>query len=126
VPLKKFSILLALGLALLAADKKGEIEILEASAHRGESTISIEGRLRNISEKPLRRLTLLIDFMAPGRQVVTTQRARIDEEILPVGDESVFRLELKAPPRAVEFQFNAVDDRGRDQRVANPGPFPIE
>jgi hypothetical protein len=123
---KKLAILVTLALALAAADKKGDVEILEASGHRGETTISIEGRLRNTSDKPLRRLTLLIDFMAPGRQVVTTQKARIDEEILPIGEESVFRLELKAPPRSVEFQFNAEDDRGRDQRVVNPGPFSIE
>jgi hypothetical protein len=124
---KKLSTLLVLALALAtAADKKGDVEVLEAAGHRGEQTISIEGRLRNTSEKPLRRLTLLVDFMAPGRQVVTTQKAPIDEEILPPGEESVFRLELKAPPRAVEFQFNMVDAAGRDQRVVNPGPFPIE
>jgi hypothetical protein len=126
VLVKKFALLLVLALALAAADKKGDLEIIEVSGHRGEITISIEGRLRNTSDKPLRRLTLVIDFMAPGRQVVTTQKARIDEEILPVGEESVFRLEVKAPPRSVEFQFNAEDDRGRDQRVVNSGPFPIE
>jgi hypothetical protein len=120
------TLIFALAAISNAADKKAAIEIVEASAHRGENTISIEGRLRSANDKPIRGLTLLIDFMAPGRQVVTTQKARIDEEILAPGDESVFRLELKAPPRSVEFQINAVDGSGRDQRVGNSGPFPID
>jgi hypothetical protein len=120
---------LALAVGLIAAEKKRkppEVQILEASAHRGESNISVDGRLRNSGEKPIKELTLLFDFMAPGRQVITTQKGAIDEEVLEPGAEAAFHMELNAPPRSVEFQINAEDGSGRDLRVANPGPFTIE
>ena len=112
-----------------AADKKKkppDVQIVEASAHRGESKVSLDGRLRNSSEKPIKALMLLFDFMAPGRQVVTTQKAPIDEELLEPGKEAAFHMELNDPPRSVEFQINAADGSGRELRVAGAGPFPIE
>src|SRR5438093_423894 len=77
-------------------------------------------------EKPIKQLTLLFDFMAPGRQVITTQKAAIDEERLEPGKEAVFHMELNDPPRSVEFQINAADGSGRELRIAKAGPFPIE
>jgi len=119
----------ALVLTSTAADKKKkppDVQILEVSAHRGESKVSLDGRLRNSGEKPIKALMLLFDFMAPGRQVVTTQKAPIDEEVLEPGKEAVFHMELNAPPRSVEFQINAADGSGRELRVTGAGPFPIE
>src|SRR5436189_813535 len=71
--------IIALALGSTAADKKKkppDVEIIEATARRGESKISLDGRLRNSGEKPIKALMLLFDFMAPGRQVVTTQKDR--------------------------------------------------
>lgn len=122
-------LVVALAVTSIAAEKKRkppDIEVLEASGRRGESKVSVDGRVRNTGEKPIKGLTLLFDFMAPGRQVVTTQKAAIDEEILEPGKEAAFHMELNAPPRSVEFQINATDGTGRELRVAKPGPFPIE
>ena len=122
-------LVVALAVTSIAAEKKRkppDIEVLEASGRRGESKVSVDGRVRNTGEKPIKELTLLFDFMAPGRQVVTTQKAAIDEEILEPGKEAAFHMELNAPPRSVEFQINATDGSGRELRVAKPGPFPIE
>src|SRR5437867_9144106 len=48
----------ALALSSTAAEKKKkkapDIEIVEVSAHRGESKISLDGRLRNTGEKPIK------------------------------------------------------------------------
>ena len=80
--------MLALAGASAGADKKPkppDIEVLEASAHRGEARISVDGRVRNSGEKPIKELTLLFHFMAPGKQVVTTQKGRIEEEVLGGG-----------------------------------------
>ena len=120
-------LLLVVGSA--AADKKKkppDVDILAASARRGESKISLEGKLRNSGEKPIKTLMLLFDFMAPGRQVVTTQKAPIDEEVLEPGQEAVFHMELNDPPRSVKFQINAADGSGRELRVAHGGPFAID
>jgi len=114
---------------LTAAEKKPkppDLEILEASAHRGESNISVEGRIRNTGEKRIVQLILSFTFLAPGKQPLTTQKARIEEELLDKGQEATFRMELKAPPRSVEFTIDAADRGGHDLRVGKPGPFPIE
>jgi len=127
---KRLQFILVVSLALFstAADKKKppDVQILEASARRGERKVSLEGRLRNSGEKPIKALMLVFDFMAPGRQVVTTQKAPIDEELLDPGAEAVFHMELNDPPRSVEFQINAAEGSGRELRVAGGGPFPIE
>jgi len=122
-------LLLSLAIASTAAEKKKkppDVEVVEASAHRGDVTVTVDGRVRNSGEKPIKKLMLLFDFMAPGRQVVTTQKGAIDEELLAPGQEAAFHVELNAPPRSVEFQINAADGSGRELRVAKGGPFSIE
>src|SRR5437867_1056180 len=131
VYVKTLRVILALALAagVIAAEKKKkppDLEVVEASAHRGETKISIDGRVRNSGEKPLKKLMLIFDFMAPGRRVITTQKGPLDEELLERGAEAAFHMELNDPPRSVEFQINAADGSGRELRVAKPGPFPIE
>ena len=115
--------------ALSGAEKKPkppDVEVVEASAHRGETRISLEGRVRNSGEKPIKKLTIVFHFMAPGKHVITSQSASVDEELLAPGEESVFHMELNDPPRSVEFQIGAADGSGRELRVGKPGPFPIE
>ena len=129
--MKTLQVILVLALAVVstAAERKKkppDVEVVEASAHRGEIKVSVDGRIRNSGEKPIKQLMLVFDFMAPGRQVITTQKAPIDEELLDPGKEAVFHMELNAPPRSVEFQINASDGAGRELRVAKSGPFPIE
>src|SRR6185436_16486510 len=78
-------LILALAAAPAGAQKKvkpPDVEVLEASAHRGERTILVDGRIRNTGEKAIKELTLLFHFMAPGRQVVTTQKGQIEEPLL--------------------------------------------
>ena len=130
--MKTLRVILALAIlvaASVAADKKKkppDVEVLEASAHRGEVKISVDGRIRNSGEKALRELTLFFDFQAPGNQVVATHKGAIDEDTLEPGQEASFHMEANAPPRSVSFQINAEDGSGRSLRVAKPGPFPIE
>ncbi|MGH9661448.1 MAG: hypothetical protein ACRD96_23075 [Bryobacteraceae bacterium] len=127
------ALLLALALdASLAQDRKKrapkppDLEVVEASAHRGQGTIALDGRVRNSGVRPISGLVLIFDFMATGRAVITTQKARADDEYLEPGAESVFRVELKDHVRAVSFQIQAADKDGRELTVAKTGPFPIE
>jgi len=125
-------VLLGLSLSLSAAEKKRkspkppDISILQTAAHRSEGKIALDGRIRNSGEKTIEGLVLLFDFMAPGRSVITTQKSRIDEEVLAPGEEAVFHVELNDPVRAVEYQLAAVDRADRELRVANAGPFVID
>jgi hypothetical protein len=128
---KTLRVILALTLVVtsVAAQKKKkppDLEVLEASAHRGESKVSVDGRVRNSGEKPIKELILLFDFQSPEKQVVATEKGAIDEEVLLPGQEAAFHMEANAPPGSIAFQINAADGAGRDLRVAKAGPFPIE
>jgi hypothetical protein len=102
------------------------IQIMETTALRGEETISLDGRVRNIGEKPIEHLIVLFDFLAPGGPVLTTQRFEVEEGLLEPGQEAVFRAQVTDPVRAVRYRLNATDRLGRDFQVTNPGPFVIE
>lgn len=126
---KGLLILVLAALCASGADKKRkppDVEVVDAAGHRSEGSVTIEGRVRNTGEKPIKGMVLLFDFMASGRAVIATQKIALDDELLEPGKESTFRVQTNDPVRAVEFQLNAVDESGRDLRVAKAGPFPIE
>ncbi len=123
---------LGMALCLSGAEKKKkgpkppDLDILEVAAHRSEEQIAIDGRVRNTGERAIRGLVLYFDFMAPGKAHLTTQNSPLENELLEPGQDAMFRVALKDPPRAVEFLINAMDAEGRDLRVSKPGPFVIE
>ena len=113
---------------LFPQQKKGkaEVSVLSATAYRQEGIIRLDGRVRNSGEMPVHQLILAFDFMAAGRQVITTQKGPVEAEVLEPGEETEFHLKLRDPVRAVEFRMNAEDGSGRDLKVLKGGPFPIE
>ncbi|MEO7651226.1 MAG: hypothetical protein ABIZ80_12215 [Bryobacteraceae bacterium] len=125
-----FLLCLIAGLSLPGADKKkpkpAEVLVVEATARRDGDVIKMDGRIRNSGEKPIQGLILSFDFFAPGKTPLTTQKGAVDDEIIEPGKEASFRMELGDIGRAVSFKINAFDEGGRDLKVTNPGPFPIE
>lgn len=123
--------LLIAAASLRAAEKKKKpkpaaVEVLEARAQRGERRLALDGRVRNSGERPIEGLVLIFDFFADGRTPLVTQKAPIDEETLGQGQEAVFRMELNAPPRAVEFRIQAEDKDRRELNIVKAGPYSIE
>ena len=106
--------------------KPPDLQILKVEVHRTDSGISIDGKIRNTGEKPLAGVVLLIDFLAPGKEVLTTKNGPVESELLAPGDEADFRLQINDQNRAVHIRFNAEDKDKRDLRVENAGPFTIE
>jgi hypothetical protein len=106
--------------------KPPDLEVLEATGHRTEDKVLVDGRVRNSGEKPIKELTLLFNFLAPGNDAIATEKGAIDQDLLAPGDEASFHMEAKAPPRAVQFQIEAQDGSGRELRLAKAGPFTIE
>jgi hypothetical protein len=102
------------------------MEVLETSAHRTEGVISLDGRVRNSGDRPIEKLVVLFDFLAPSGGVVTTQRFEVDEPVLEPGAEAVIRGQVTDPVRAVRYRVNATDKLNRDFVVTNRGPFVIE
>lgn len=110
------------------ADKKKqpEVQVVETAGRRTDGIIALDGRVRNSSGKPIKRLILIFDFLAPGKKVISTQKYSVDEEELEPGAESVFRVKLVDHVRAVSYRLAAADEAGHDFRVGNAGPFFIE
>jgi hypothetical protein len=108
------------------ARKSADVEILETKAVREGANISVDGKVRVIAEKSLRGLVIIFDFRSPEKQVVTSQRAIIDEDTLVAGREGVFHSEMADSARAVRYTVRAFDMHDKELRVDNPGPYPIE
>jgi hypothetical protein len=108
-------------------DKKApEIELMEATAHRQDGNITIDGKVRNCGEKPIKKLVLLFDFMDGNQQVLTTRKDSTEQEVLAPGEEAEFHSQVPEPPRATHFQINFEDGGGKYLRVVKNGPFAIE
>jgi hypothetical protein len=107
--------------------KPPEVELLEATAHRQEGNVIVDARVKNVGDKPIKVLRLLIDFVAPDhKQVITTKRGRIEAEMLDPGEEADFHAQIEDPSRATEFLINFEDGNGKYLRAEKTGPFPIE
>src|SRR3954453_11930237 len=118
---------------LVFGQKKGkegkppELELLEATAHRQDGMVTVDARVKNVGEKPIKSLQIVVDFVGPDRkQVITTKRGRVQEAVLDPGEEAEFHAQLEDPSRAVDFQISFEDTNGRYLRGENTGPFPIE
>jgi hypothetical protein len=118
--------LLFLALFAAVAQKKADVQILETKAVREGAKISVDGKVRVTGEKPLRGLVIIFDFRSPEKEVVTSQKAVIDEDTLETGREGVFHSEMADSARAVRYTVRAFDNHDRELRVANPGPYPVE
>ena len=123
-------LLLSLALFAAAAQQKGkkpaDVQILETKAVRDGTKIKVDGKVRVTGEKPLHGLVIVFDFRSPEKEVVTSQKAVIDEETMETGREGVFRSEMADSARAVRYTLRAFDMHEKELRVANPGPYPVE
>ena len=113
-----------------AAQQKGkkpaDVQILETKAVRDGTKIKVDGKVRVTGEKPLHGLVIVFDFRSPEKEVVTSQKAVIDEDTMETGREGVFRSEMADSARAVRYTLRAFDTHEKELRVANPGPYPVE
>ena len=122
----------ALCFALFAASaqqkgkKPADVQILDTKAVRDAGKISVDGKVRVTGEKSLHGLVIVFDFRSPEKEVVTSQKAVIDEETMETGREGVFRSEMADSARAVRYTLRAFDTHEKELRVANPGPYPVE
>lgn len=121
---------LALALFLPAQDKKPktpELEFTQVSVHRiNDTLLAADGSVRNTGTKSYRRVQIVFEFFAPGKQSITIQRGSPEPDLIPPGELVEFHLQLRAPARAVQVTLGAEDGSGRELRVGNAGPYPVE
>jgi hypothetical protein len=109
-----------------AQDKGPEIQVVEISAYVEERRVKIDARLKNSAERPVRGLTVILEILDGDSHVLTRQQGPIDEPVLEPGEESVLRMQIHYHARAVSLRVLAEDSGGRELRIGNAGPFPIE
>jgi len=128
----RFFFLAAVILSLCASatgqrkQKPLDVEVMETRARRVEGRITLDGRVRFTSERPARGLVIVFDFLSPEREVVTSQKTQVADDVVRAGREASYQTVLVDPVRAVSYRVRAFDAGDRDLRVANPGPYPIE
>lgn len=105
--------------------KPADIQVVEIKAIRDQDQVSLDGRVRVTSLKPVKRLIIQFDYLADGRKIVSSKRMSADEEELLPGDETAFNVQSECPPKAFEFVVKAYRGDGDLLTVENAGPFPI-
>src|ERR1017187_716028 len=105
-------------LALFAAaaqqksKKPADVQILETKAVREITKITVDGKVRVTAEKPLHGLVIIFDFRSPEKEVVTSQKALIDEDTLEAGREGAFHSEMADSARAVRYTVRGIGHFG--------------
>lgn len=121
---------LALTLLSSAQEKKAkipEVEFSQVSIHRiDDQLLAVDGSLRNTGTKQQNKVQIVFEFFAPGKQSITIQRGAPEPDTIAAGDLVEFHLQLRAPARAVHVVLGVEDGTGRELRVGNPGPYPVE
>ena len=106
--------------------KPHDVIILKPAVRLGDGVVTLDGSVRNSSEKPLKAIVLHIDFLGPNEELLTTWRGPIESELLEPAQEAEFHLQVKAPLRAISVRFKAMDADGHDLRLENDGPHVID
>ena len=114
-----------------AAEARGgrnpaEITVTELRARREADLVLLDGRVTNTGERHADHVVLVIQFLAPGRQIVSVREMPLVEGRFEAGEEADFSLETASQPRVVEVRVEAKDRGGREYKVIRPGPYRIE
>ena len=129
---RRFATTLFAGSLLLQAQKKNsqqkgpEIELLEATAQLDGNRVNIDGRVKNVSEKPVRKLNVVFEILDPANNVLTRQQGPIEEAMLEPGDEGSFHAQMAWHARSHAYRLSFEDGSGKELRAEKTGPFTIE
>jgi len=122
----KFLALILCVCALAVAQRRPDVQVIEAKAHRIEDgKIALDGRVK-VGDKPLKGLVIIFDFLSSEGETLTSQKIAADEDELDRGEESSFHAVTMNPPGAIRIRLRAFDSADRQLRIGNAGPFVIE
>lgn len=107
-------------------EKGPEVELIEASAHVEDRRLNIDGQVRNVGDRPIRKLTIFYEILDGDKKVLTRQQGPIDQPELGPGEEARFQAQMAFHARAVSFRLAFEDGGGRELRAEGTGPFAIE
>jgi hypothetical protein len=115
---------------LFAAKKsqsKGpEVELLDSTAKVEDARVVMDGHVRNVTEKPIRKLTVIYEILDSDRKVLTRQKGAIDQEVLDPGEDAPFSSQMQYHARGVFYRFEFEDGSEKELRADKTGPFPLD
>jgi hypothetical protein len=109
-----------------SALKEAEIEVINPAVRHEAGRITVDGRLKNVGEKPARKLAVFYEVLDSDRKVLTRQKGEIAEQELEPDQETEIHAQMHFHARAVHLRLSFEDSSGRELRGINAGPFTIE
>jgi hypothetical protein len=106
--------------------KEAEIQVFEPVVRRDDNLITIDAMLRNVGEKPARKLAVIYEVLDSDKNVLTRQKGDIEGRDLDPGEDADVNSQMAFHARAVQVRLSFEDGSGRDLRGINAGPYTIE
>jgi len=109
-------------------NKKGsaEVQILNLKIQRDGGNVALEGKVRNVSGKPLRGLVFFFEFLQFDGRMISRMTTSVSEDVMNPGEEGEFTTQTPDQVRAVHVRLDAEDTQGRYLKVDKPGPHVID
>ncbi len=121
-----FSFLAPLWGAKKSQAKGPEVVLADAVARIEDGRVVVDGHVRNVTDKPIRKLTVIYEILDSDKKVLTRQKGSIDQEILDPGEEAPFSAQMQYHARGVFYRFEFEDGSEKELRSEKTGPFPLE
>jgi len=107
-------------------EKPPDLEIVELKVRRDEKLITVDGRVRNISAKPMKGVVLFFEFLEADHKMISRMIAEVTKDAVAPGEDGTFETQMRDQSRAVAVRLDAEDIDGRYFNVDKPGPYEIE
>ena len=106
--------------------KQPDMELLEFKVHREDKTIVLDGRVRNISAKPMKGVVLYFELLESDNKMISRLSAEVTKDVIAPGEDVSFETQTNDHSRAVGVRVDAEDVDGRYFTLNKPGPYEID
>lgn len=107
-------------------NKLPDLELVDFKVRRDDRNFTVDGRVRNISAKPMKGMILFFEFLESDQKMIGRMTAEVTKDELAPGEDAAFETQTKAQARAISVRLDAEDLDGRGLRLDRPGPHEIE
>lgn len=110
-----------------SAQKKGpDLDLIEAAAHVEDNRINIDIRIRNLTNRSIRKITVIFEILDTSGSVLSKQQGQIEESVLEPQEVGNFHAQMAWHARTHAFRVSFEDANGRELRTEDTGPRPVE
>ena len=106
--------------------KPAALEISAFKVEQNGSTVSYEGRLRNVSSAPIGHVKLTFTLLGADGAALGRASGEVDGDEIAPGDEAPFAFEMPWKPDAVSVKVEAHGPQSKEIKLSGEGPYKIE